>query len=312
MNCETSRTGKRSRACAGCGQRFSTLNLGANLALATLKAVVGALAGSQALVAAALYSINDALSAVIVKISLSIGRKQPDEDHAYGYGKVEFVAIGAMALILVVSVLAVLVFSASRIAAGTSSPPHLIAAGVAALSVATNGLLARRGFCVARFLGSPSLYTSAEHNRADVISSVAVLVGVVGAAMGLHALDPLVAGFEAAHIAWLAGNLLANSLKGLTDAAPPLSTRQRIVSTCEQVEGVDRVVSMRSRVAGSHVWADVVLAIHGERSMEEAQDICEQVRHSVRNQAAGNVPMMVQVGFRPAEPIGVGQRPGGD
>lgn len=290
----------RGRACASCGPRFSSLNLFANLALAGLKATVGVLAGSQALVAAALYSINDALSAVLVMVSLTVGRKQPDEDHPYGHGKVEFVAVGIMAIILLLSVVGVLVFSLSRLAHGVDGPPHVVAAGVAILSVATNGFLARKGFCASRFLGSPSLYTSAEHNRADAVSSVAVLIGVAGATLGLHALDPLVAVFEAVHIVWLAGSLLAKSLKGLTDSAPPPSTVERLRGVCEEVEGVQQVVQMRTRLTGSHVWADVVVAIHGDRTMADAQAICDRIREHARSNNTSNVPMVMQVGFRPA------------
>jgi len=285
-------------ACQSCARRYSTLNLLINLSLAVIKGFVGVIAGSQALVAAALYSLTDAFSAIVVMVSTTLGNKPADEDHPYGHGKAEFVAIGIMGIALALCVVGILVFSLVHVFKGSHSAPHLIAGAVAALSVASNGFLARRGYCVARFLGSPAVYTSAEHSRADAISSLAVLAGVGGAHLGVHWLDPLVAVFEAVHIAWLAGRLLGKAIKGLTDAAAPRSTADQIEAACTQIEGVERVLELRTRAVGSQIWADLIVAVPREYSVRRAQQVCEQVRE--RLPVEGGIPILAQVSFRPA------------
>ena len=86
--------------CRACAVGFSRQTLVVNGALAMLKSVIGLMAGSRALVASALYSVNDVLSSIVVMISVKVARRPADDDHAYGHGKAEFVAIGIVSTIL--------------------------------------------------------------------------------------------------------------------------------------------------------------------------------------------------------------------
>ena len=291
------------RRCLACGNQFSLLNLVVNLGLAIVKTLIGLLAYSRALLASALYSINDVLSAIIVLVSLRIARRPADPDHAYGHGKAEFIAVGVVSTILAVAVIFVLFFSVSDILAGVNAPPHAIALLVAAVTMSTNEFLARRGYCAAERLGSPVLRTSAEHNRADAISSLATIVGVGGAWIGLHMLDPLVAIFETIHIIWLSGSLLGHSLRGLMDASLPLTQIERINAACRVVPGVVDVTSLRSRQSGPQAWVDMEVAVRSDISVLEAHQITGAVRQAVQGVLGRN--SAAQVKFRARNGNGV-------
>ena len=266
--------------------RFSALSLFANLALAIVKAVVGVFSGSRALMAAALYSVNDVLSAAIVMVSLKFGRRPADSDHAYGHGKAEFIAIGLVGLILAVGVFFILFYSLIDVIRGVSVGPHFIAVAVAVLSLVVNGMLALKGSCAARMLASPVLHTAAEHLRADAVSSAAVLVGVLGAFLGLH-------------ILWLAGTLFGTSIKGLMDTALPEEEIDELHKAVSRVDGVVRVVDVKTRLAGCYAWADVVVALPKGYSVARATEVCDDVRSAV---ATGlHRPIETQVAFRPVD-----------
>lgn len=303
------------RRCQSCGTQFSLLNLVINLALAIIKALIGIFAASRALLASALYSVNDVLSAVIVMVSLRVARRPPDPGHAYGHGKAEFIAIGIVSTILAGAVIFILFFSVSDILEGVKEAPHAIALLVAAVTLATNEFLARRGFCAAQRLGSPVLRTSAEHNRADAVSSLATIVGVGGAWLGLHMLDPLVAIFETIHIIWLSGTLLGHSLRGLMDASLPAEQVERINQACRDLPGVIDVTSMRSRQAGPNAWVDMEVSVKSGISVKEAHQVTAQVQQTI--QALLGKAAKAQVKFRSSngngesgKPVlGVGSRP---
>jgi cation diffusion facilitator family transporter len=271
------------RRCQSCGTQFTWLNLIVNLALAILKGVIGVAAASRALMAGALYSINDVLSAIIAMISLRVARRPADQDHAYGHGKAEFIAVGIVSTILAVAVIFILFYSVADIIQGIDAPPHLIAILVAAVTMATNEFLARRGFCAAERLGSPVLRTTAEHNRADAISSLATIIGVGGAKLGIHLLDPLVAIFETIHIIWLSGSLLGNALRGLMDTALPPAMVSRVSSACNLVPGVEGVLRLRTRQAGPLPCVDVEVAVADHLTVLEAQAISHEVQRAVRS-----------------------------
>jgi cation diffusion facilitator family transporter len=62
----------------------------ANLAIAIAKTVAGLLGGSAAMLAEAAHSFADTMNQVFLLVSLSLGEREPDEEHPFGYGKERF------------------------------------------------------------------------------------------------------------------------------------------------------------------------------------------------------------------------------
>jgi cation diffusion facilitator family transporter len=62
----------------------------ANLAIAAAKTVAGLLGGSAAMLAEAAHSFADTMNQVFLLVSLSLGDREPDEEHPFGYGKERF------------------------------------------------------------------------------------------------------------------------------------------------------------------------------------------------------------------------------
>jgi len=264
--------------CGGCGMRFSVLNLVVNLVLGIIKGLVGFLSGSHALKASALYSVNDVLSAIIVIVSLKVGGRPADGDHTYGHGKAEFVAIGMMSFVMVAGVFFIVFYSVTDMIRGVEGPPHFSALLVALLCLAVGELLARMGFCASRHTeGSVALKSSAKHNRADAVSSVAVAIGVGGALMGLHMLDPIVGIFETVHISILSGEFFGKALKGLMDSSLTGAELKRISEASGQVSGVTRVSRLRSRQMGSIAYVDIVVEVPGSVLVGQADEVAREV-----------------------------------
>ncbi|MHC4176048.1 MAG: cation diffusion facilitator family transporter [Planctomycetota bacterium] len=265
--------------CGTCGMRFSVLNLLVNLALGLIKGLVGFLSGSHALKASALYSINDVLSAIIVIVSLKVGGRPADKEHAYGHGKAEFVAIAMMSFVMVASVFFIVFYSVVDIVRGLEGPPHVAALFVALLCLVVGELLARMGFCSAGHSGgSVALKSSAKHNRADALSSAAVVVAVGGALLGLHLLDPIVAIFETIHVSILSGEFFGKAIKGLMDSSLTAGELERVSRATCRVPGVSRVALLRSRKMGSVSYLDIVVDVPRDIVVEQADKVARQVK----------------------------------
>jgi len=289
--------------CTRCGMRFAWINLGVNLSMAILKATVGALANSEALMVSSLYSLNDVLSAAAVLTSFKMASRPADKQHPFGYGKVEFLAVGLVSLVLAAS-MCFFVYAIVSILKGSEGGPNVVVLLVALLSFGTSEVLARKGFCVAHHLDSPALDTSAEHNRADAISSALVVLGTLGAFCGLHVLDRLVAVYEAVDIMHLGGKFLGRALKGLMDSSLPADDVEVVRVACLRVPGVSAVKSLRTRRSGAQIWVDAVVLVPEHLSVEQASAVTQQVRLVIRH--ALGPQARAQVGFRAhrgSEPI---------
>ncbi len=79
----------------------SSVGIGGNVVLVAIKAIIGILTGSIALIIDAVNNLTDALSSIITIIGTKLSNKKPDRKHPYGHGRVEYVTstiIGALIL----------------------------------------------------------------------------------------------------------------------------------------------------------------------------------------------------------------------
>lgn len=61
-----------------------------NASIAVLKGVAGVLTGSSATLAETAHSVADTTNQGLLRLSLSLGEREPDEQHPFGYGKERF------------------------------------------------------------------------------------------------------------------------------------------------------------------------------------------------------------------------------
>jgi cation diffusion facilitator family transporter len=216
-----------------------------------------------------------------VAVSLRIGYKRPNSRYPYGYGKAEFIAVGMVSLAIAIGVFSMFLFSALDIFKGVAGPPHVIAIALAAMSMLVSWALARRGHALTQLIESPALMTSVEHHHADAVGSLAAIIGVGGAVLGLHVLDRIVAIFETLHLIALSGSLLAQSAKGLMDAAIPGEDVELVEEAAGSVRGVREVAFVRSRRIGSKTWIDLGVRVSSRIKVHQAHRISEQVAAAV-------------------------------
>ena len=75
--------------------RFAWLSVGTSVVTISLKLVAWRLTGSVGLLSDALESLVNLVAAVMTLVMVTIAARPPDEAHAYGYGKAEYVSSGA-------------------------------------------------------------------------------------------------------------------------------------------------------------------------------------------------------------------------
>lgn len=288
---------------------FGGLSLAVNTVMAGFKMVVGFMSGSHALIASALYSVNDVLTSIAVSVSLRVAGRKATEGYPYGYSKAEYIAAGMVSLIIAIGVVLMFFFSVVDIIRGVDGPPMSIALPLAVVSMVTSWVLARRAHHLVRSLGSPILQTSAEHHHADAEGSLLAIIGIVGALMGFHALDRVIAVIETLHLIALSGKLLARSMKGLMDMALPQEDVELVEQVCAEVPGVDQVAHVWSRQAGGENWVDVAVVVGADLSVAHASGVCRDVETAVSTALGDGV--VTQVRFQGPEYAYLRPGPGG-
>jgi cation diffusion facilitator family transporter len=264
-------------------QRYAGLALAVSSVMAAFKIVVGLLSASHALLASALYSINDILSSIAISVSLRLGRRPPDPAHPYGYGKAEFIAVAMVSLAIAMGVFFMFFFSVIDILKGVPGPPHFLAMSLAAISLVVAWMMSHKAHHLADKLKSPAISTSAAHNHADAEGSLLALIGIGGAILGFHVLDRVIAVIETLHLIGLSGVLLSKAVKGLMDAAIPEEDIDLVDQACRGVDRVMSVKHIRSRRTGCETWLDIAVTVpKGLRAVE-----CHEVRQRINDAVVG-------------------------
>ena len=81
----------------------SLVGILANLGLVVIKAIVGIIAMSVAIIMDAINNLSDALSSVITIVGTKLAQKKPDEKHPFGHGRVEYLTSLVIAVIIIIA-----------------------------------------------------------------------------------------------------------------------------------------------------------------------------------------------------------------
>jgi cation diffusion facilitator family transporter len=267
------------------------------LVFIVLKIGLGLSCGSRALVAASLYSMQDFLSSLVAAIGTRISARPADDDHPYGHGKVEYLVVVLMSLMILLGIVALAITSLAGFFGDvtTAEPPMMLALCVALVCGVACWLLSKRQECASRRLNSPALRSCSAHMHSDCIASVAVVVSVIGAKLGYPALDHIVAIVEAVHVVFVSGRMLGSAISGLMDVAADPNLIEKLKRIVGEVESVTRVRHAAVRWSGQTLVAQIEVEVPGRMPVPEADKLREGIGRAVRTRVCAHAEMLVRV-----------------
>ncbi|MBO0842831.1 MAG: cation transporter [Nocardioides sp.] len=264
------------------GRRALYLSLVILLVTAGLQAVVVTLSGSVALLGDTLHNLADALTAVPLLVAFRLGLRAADDRFTYGYGRAEDLAgIFVVAMIALSSALAA--YEAVRRLLDPQPVGNLWAVAAAALvGFVGNEWVAYYRIRVGRRIGSAALVADGLHARTDGITSLAVLLGVIGSALGWHLADPIVGLVITVAIVGILRSAMVQVGSRLMDAVDPtlVATARHAAAA---VEGVHDVSAVRLRWVGHALRGEVEVGAAGDVPLTVADALAEQVTASLRD-----------------------------
>jgi cation diffusion facilitator family transporter len=239
--------------------------------------------GSLAILSEAGHSLLDLSATVLTYFAVRISGKPADAKHQYGHGKIESVtALAETALLFLLT--AIVVFEAVQRLLGTHAQPveaTIAAFAVIIASIAIDFFRARTLKRVAETTSSEALEADALHFRSDMWSSIAVLIGLVGVALGHDWADAAAALVVAVFICVAGYRLGRRTIDTLTDTAPA-GVSERIATMARQVPGVVAVERVRARPAGAVLFVELAVSISRTLPFDRVSAIKEQLTHVIR------------------------------
>ncbi|TMR01262.1 cation diffusion facilitator family transporter [Actinomadura soli] len=180
---------------------------------------------------------------------------------------------------------------------------HLVVVAAAGLAgFAGNELVARYRIRVGRKIGSAALVADGLHARTDGFTSLAVLVGAGGAAVGWGWADPVIGLLIALAILGVLGQAARQIYHRLMDAVDPAVTAQA-QDSLDAVPGVLDVGRVRLRWVGHQLEADCQIVVDDTLSVVAAHRVAVAAEHALLHALPRLVTAVVHTDPRQADGI---------
>ncbi|MEU8055504.1 cation diffusion facilitator family transporter [Microbispora bryophytorum] len=262
------------------GMRAMWVSLAGLGATTLVQAAVVALSGSVALLGDTLHNAADALTAVPLGIAFLLGRRPPTRRYTYGYGRAE-----DLAGVVIVAAIAASSIAAAYAAIGRLLEPrevsHLGAVAAAAIvGFAGNELVARYRIRVGREIGSAALVADGLHARTDGFTSLAVLAGAGGSALGWTWADPAVGLLITVAILMVLRQAAREVYRRLMDAVDPALV-DCAETTLRGTPGVLGLGQVRLRWIGHRLRAECEVVVDPAATVVAAHRVAAEAEHNL-------------------------------
>ena len=263
------------------GIKATLVGVFANLVLVIIKFIGGAVGHSTALVADALHSLSDLLTDAIVLATHKIGQLPADSNHPYGHGRAETIGSTIVGSVIILAGIWIGYDVWQVIKNGTQLVPTWLAAGAAACSILINEVLFHYTRKIGEKVNSPAVTANAWHHRSDAISSVAALIGILGAHYGYPIMDPLAGGVVALMILKVGYTILSDGLRDLMDTGLSEDQTREIKNFIDSIPEVKKYHDLRTRTLGGEVFMDVHILVDTDLTVTEGHAAAEKVRRKL-------------------------------
>ena len=259
-----------------------------------LQVVIYVASGSVALLADTVHNLGDALNSIPLLFAFYIARRAANKRFTYGYGRLEDIA-GVFIVISIGFSAAYIIYESVQRLFNPLPLANLEWIALAALvGFVGNELVALMQIRVGRRIGSDAMIADGQHALIDGLTSLAVLIAVIGSLIGAPILDPIVGviiGFAIVGITW---NAIKAVWYRMMDAVDPHLV-EHVEAHVLAVAGVEALERLRLRWVGHRMYGVVKVTLAAGTTMADSQQTIEAIQHEARQVIPQLEELTVQV-----------------
>lgn len=252
-----------------------------NLFLLIIKAIIGFITGSQAMLADAFNSASDIFSSIMTFIGNKIASKPRDDDHNLGHGKAEYIyslfisiAMGLMSIKVIISAIKTIILGAKF-----SFSIWLVV--VCVISIIVKFVLYIYANGVYKKYRSLLLEANAKDHRNDCIITSLNLVGCLLSLKGIYFVDSVVGIGISIWIFIVALKIFLDSYDVLMDKAMDTITRDKvydIISKHKEIRGVNH---FNATPVGYKYQISFTIFVDGDLSTFDSHSIANELEKEI-------------------------------
>lgn len=283
------------------GQKAATVAIVANCILTVLNIAVGMISGSYGLISEGAHTLSDVATSIIAFAGFKIGQKPADEDHPIGHGRAEAISgLIIMVFLAIVSYQIIIEAIHKLLSPSLITTPDIIAAIMAIVGIFVNYYVSEYIIRIGRQINSPAIVADGKHQKTDIFSSVAVLIGVVVSNMGFPILDPIVGFIIGLLILKTAYEIGKENLNNIMGTLPSEEFIERIKMIANSTPYAQEAHDIKVDYLGSYAVVSLHVKMDGNLTLDETHKIV----HIIENKIIHEMPEVKYVNVH-ACPIGL-------
>lgn len=279
-------------------RNISLVSIGGNTLLSGFKLIAGITGHSGAMISDAIHSMSDVFTTFIAIIGVNISKKKADREHPYGHERLECVASLFLGIILFIVGLEIGINGLKTIFNGNYynlTVPSFIALIAAVLSIVSKEAMYWYTLYYAKILNSSAFMADAWHHRSDALSSIGSLIGIGGAMMGYPVMDSIASVVICFFILKVAFDISLDAIKKMLDTSCDEEFEIELANYIQEQPDVMRVDALQTRMFGNKIYIDLEISVIGEKTLNEAHEVAENVHSSVEKKYPDVKHVMIHV-----------------
>lgn len=259
----------------------SIVVLSVNLSLFVYKLLIGMYIHSYALVSDSFNSMTDALVGLSMFAGITYAYRPPDEAHAFGHGRAEYIVLFVLAATLIgtgVAILAGEYFDREHLAEVRYSLLYVV---MIAITIPVKFFLGTYVARIGRERSAEFMSADYWHEQSDNLVTGAVIIGIIVSGQGYYFVDPAIGAAIAAFLIYLGisyGRKSVNQLMGGYQNRE-LIDKARIASI--GVNGVRDTGSIEIHEYGERVVVNVTIVLSEDLDAPSAHKISHMVQDAL-------------------------------
>ena len=266
------------------GKKAARVAIIANCILTVLNIAVGMIAGSYALVSEGAHTLSDVATSVIAYIGFYIGQKPADEEHPIGHGRAEAISGLVIVIFLVVVSWEIMQGAVEKILnPSLITVPSTLAAIMAVIGILVNLKVSDYIINLGKQIKSPAIVADGKHQRTDIFSSIAILVGIVVSNIGFPILDPIIALIIGGLILKTAYGIAKDNINNIMGKVPSQEFINKIKTVAEETPDAENAHNIKVDYLGAYATVTLHIELDGNMTLNESHEIVHQVQNNIIN-----------------------------
>jgi cation diffusion facilitator family transporter len=275
-------------------KRILCIILALNWLVALAKIAYGLGSRCSSMTADGFHSLADGTSNLIGLLGIYFACQPVDKDHPYGHKKYETLFSLAISVMLFIVSFNLIVRGWERL--HNPVMPQVDAASFAIMlaTMAVNILVMRYEYKKGREMKSDILVSDSMHTRADIFTSLSVIVSLIAIKLGVPIIDPLITMLISLFIGFAAFEIAKQGSDILCDTAVFLDDR-KIKDVVMKVKGVRACHKIRSRGRIDDVHIDLHVHVNPDMHIDNAHQISDRIEEAIKTAIPGVTDIVVHM-----------------